>query len=250
MVNMVGGDCGTGDRAGDADVRPGEMTAEPQSEPLGVSRRELRGPRVTSLRCRAVRLPGRSEKKFIGHKALRRIVYQLRIHKLWSRLPYNRDVQRLWERGQKRVGLRWYSVSKHGKTTIHCLTIAVLSVPFYERIERLFDEALRFGGRKAEVGVASGGEAATGRPGSAGPLVGSDGPFLKVAEVARMLRTTSVKIIELIKREDLPAVSLGDSTTAYRIPRAAFDEWMRSRTTGRGPDLRNPADGNAHPFGD
>ena len=55
--------------------------------------------------------------------------------------------------------------------------------------------------------------------------------FLTVAEVASLLRVSTMTVYRLIKADDLPAVRIGKS---YRVPEDDVDRYLASRYTRAG----------------
>jgi excisionase family DNA binding protein len=61
-----------------------------------------------------------------------------------------------------------------------------------------------------------------------------DGEYLTVAEVAERLRCSEPTVRRRIREGELPAVRLGGSGSAVRVPRAGLQAWLWSEPTEQG----------------
>lgn len=53
-------------------------------------------------------------------------------------------------------------------------------------------------------------------------------PFLTPADLARLLGVSRGRVYQLIDAHELPSVRVGGR---YRIPRAAWDAWLKAKAT-------------------
>jgi excisionase family DNA binding protein len=58
----------------------------------------------------------------------------------------------------------------------------------------------------------------------------SDVRFLTVAEVAEMMRVSSMTVYRMVHAGELPAVRFGRS---YRIPESAVEQWVQAGASNR-----------------
>lgn len=65
-------------------------------------------------------------------------------------------------------------------------------------------------------------------------------------EVSRVLGIGRTKVFQMMARAELPVVRIG---RCVRVPRAALDQWMQSRTVPTVDDLGGPLTGQRVQFG-
>lgn len=84
--------------------------------------------------------------------------------------------------------------------------------------------------------------------GGSGPetSAATDTWLLDSREVSRVLGIGRTKVFQMMARAELPVVRVG---RCVRVPRAALDQWMQSRTVPAIDDLGGPLTGQRVQFG-